>query len=137
VGPTAVRLPALGAKVAQGEIAIGLEAEGGSAPMLSPVDGTVVAVNPAVKESAAALADSYGAGWLFKVKAPRLAANLRQLHASGPANRMVEEEAAALVAKMRPEVGQVLQDGGTPVNGIAREVAGEEWPKLAREYFRT
>ena len=71
------------------------------------------------------------------MKAPRRAANLRQLHAAGPANRMGEDAAAARVAKMSPELGQVLQDGGTPVNGIAREVAGEEWVRLAKELFRT
>jgi len=136
VGPAAVELPALGAKVAQGEIALALAHEGASVPMLSPVDGTVVAVNPAVKGGAAALEDPYGAGWLFKVKAPRLVANLRQLHASAPANRMLEDAGEALVARMSPELGQVLQDGGTPVNGIAREIAGAEWAKLARELFR-
>jgi glycine cleavage system H protein len=137
VGPAAVELPTLGAKVAQGEPALALAEGGASVPMVSPVDGTVVAVNPAMKGGAGALQDCYGAGWLFKVKAPRLAANLRQLHASIPANRMLEDAGEALVARMSPELGQVLQDGGAPVHGIAREVAGEGWVKLAREFFRT
>ena len=105
--------------------------------MLSPIDGTVVAVNAAVKSDAAALADPYGAGWLFKVKAPRLAANLRQLHAAGPALRMLEDAGEALVRRMNPELGRVLQDGGTPVHGIARALAGDEWEALAREFFLT
>ena len=137
VGPAAVELPALGARVAQGEPALALCDEGASVPMLSPVDGTVVAVNRAVGESAAALADPYGAGWLFKVKAPRLAANLRQLHAAAPANRMLEDAGEALVLRMDPELGRLLQDGGTPVHGIARALAGDGWAALARELFRT
>ena len=137
VAPSAVQLPALGTHVAQGEPALALRDEGASVPMLSPVDGTVVAVNPALKSDAAALADSYGAGWLFKVKTPRLAANFRQLHAPAQANRMLEDAGEALVRRMDPELGRLLQDGGTPVHGIARALAGDEWEALAREHFRT
>ncbi len=137
VAPTAVQLPALGAHVAQGEPALALKEGAAAVPMLSPVDGTVVAVNPGVKADAAALGDPYGAGWLFKVKTPRLAANLRQLQAPPLANRMLEEAAEALVRRMDPELGRLLQDGGTPVHGIARALAGDEWVALAREHFRT
>ena len=137
VAPTAVKLPALGAHVAQGEPALTLSEGAGAVPMVSPVDGTVVAVNPALKGDAAALADPYGAGWLFKVKTPRLAANLRQLLSPPQANRALEDAAAALVHRTSPELGQVLQDGGTPVHGIARALAGDRWEALAREHFRT
>jgi glycine cleavage system H lipoate-binding protein len=137
VAPSSVDLPALGMHVAQGEPALALCEGGASVPMLSPVDGTVVAVNPAMKGGAGALADAYGAGWLFKVKTPRLAANLRQLHAPAQANRMLEEAGDALVRRMDPELGRVLQDGGTPVHGIARALAGDAWVALAREHFRT
>jgi glycine cleavage system H lipoate-binding protein len=137
VAPAAVEVPALGTRVAQGEPALALRDEGCSIPMLSPVDGTVVAVNPAVKADAAALADPYGAGWLFKVKAPRLAANLRQLHRTAPALRMLEDAGEALARRMDPELGRVLQDGGTPVHGIARALAGDAWESLAREFFLT
>ena len=47
VGPLdRIQLPAVGASLAQGEAALALDADGASVPMLSPVDGTVVAVNP-------------------------------------------------------------------------------------------
>jgi glycine cleavage system H lipoate-binding protein len=137
VGPSAVEVPELGSRVAQGEPALSLREAGRAVPMLSPIDGTVVAVNPAVKAGAAALEDPYGAGWLFKVKAPRLAANLRQLHRAAPALRILEDAGEALARRMDPELGRVLQDGGTPVHGIARELAGEGWETLAREFFLT
>jgi len=136
VGPAAVELPALGAKVLQGEPAIELRDGGRDVPLLSPVDGTVVAVNPAAKgDDHGALADPYGAGWLFKVKAPRLAANLRQLHAGAPAHRLLEAAGEALAQRMNPELGSVLQDGGTPIHGLARALAGDAWDALAREFF--
>jgi glycine cleavage system H lipoate-binding protein len=138
VGPAAVELPALGAKVLQGEPAIELREDGRDVALLSPVDGVVVAVNPAASNGhGPALEDTYGAGWLFKVKAPRLAANLRQLHAGDPANRMLEAAGEALARRMNPELGHVLQDGGTPIHGIARALAGDEWDAFAREFFLT
>jgi glycine cleavage system H protein len=137
VGPAAVELPALGAKVLQGEPAIELRDDGRDVPLLSPVDGTVVAVNPAAMHDHGALENPYGAGWLFKVKAPRLAANLRQLHAGAPAHRLLEAAGEALARRISPELGSVLQDGGTPIHGIARALAGDEWDALARELFLT
>ncbi len=136
VGPATVEPPVVGTRVAQGEPAVELRDEDRGVAMLSPVDGTVVAVNPRIRGHGA-LEDPYGAGWLFKVKAPRLAANLRQLHADAPARRMLDEAGDTLALRLAPELGQVLQDGGTPVHGIARALAGERWDELAREYFLT
>src|SRR5512139_742253 len=78
VGPLSrVSLPAVGAPVGQGEQAWRLmAADGRSVEMLSPVDGTVVALNPAVAASPnVAERDSYGEGWLMKVRPSRLRAN--------------------------------------------------------------
>jgi glycine cleavage system H lipoate-binding protein len=65
--------------VAQGEAAMGLGDGHHAVPLVSPVNGTVVAVNRAVADAPDLLRDAYGAGWLFKVKAPRLEADQRQL----------------------------------------------------------
>jgi glycine cleavage system H lipoate-binding protein len=136
VGPAKVELPAVGAKVLQGEPALEI---GGAkrVPMLSPIDGTVVAVNPTAREWADDREDPYGAGWLFKVKAPRLAANLRQLLTDGAARRVIEEASERLAMRMSPELGRVLQDGGVPIHGIAEALEGDRWDELARSFFLT
>lgn len=136
VGPASVELPAVGAKVLQGEPAVELCQDGRGVALLSPVDGTVVAVNAAAREGGV-LEDPYGAGWLYKVTAPRLAANLRQLHGHAPALRLLDEAGEALARRADPALGRVMQDGGTPVHGLARALAGEEWDALAREFFLT
>ena len=105
--------------------------------MLAPLDGTVVAVNSRIREKADGLDDPYGAGWLFKVKAPRLAANLRQLLTDGPARRYMEEAETQIALRLSPELGRVLQDGGVPVHGLARALAGDTWDDLARQFFLT
>ncbi len=137
VGAARARLPELGERVAQGEPAFGLSDGERDVALLSPVDGTVVAVNAGVRERSAALDDPYGKTWLFKVKAPRLAANLRQLLADGPARRYLEEAESRIALRLSPELGAVLQDGGKPVHGIARALAGDAWDDLARQFFLT
>jgi glycine cleavage system H protein len=137
VGAAKVGLPALGAHVAQGEPAFDLGDGEKDVPMLSPIDGTVVAVNAALRDETDGLGDPYGRGWLFKVKAPRLAANLRQLLTDGPARRYMEEAESQIALRLAPELGAVLQDGGAPVHGIARALAGDDWAGLARQFFLT
>jgi glycine cleavage system H lipoate-binding protein len=133
VGPAHVELPTLGAKVSQGEAAAEIGDASETVGVVSPVDGTVVAVNP----DAGALEDPYGAGWLFKVDAPRLAANLRQLFDGPAAQRLVDDAGAALALRVSPEIGHVLQDGGAPVHGIAKALAGDDWAELARAFLLT
>jgi len=128
-----VQLPPVGAHVAQGEAAAEIGDEDETVGLVSPVDGTVVALNP----KAGALEDPYGAGWLFKVKAPRLAANLRQLFDGPAAQRLVDDAGATLALRMSPEIGHVLQDGGAPVHGIAKSLAGDRWAELARSFLLT
>ncbi|MFO0582411.1 MAG: glycine cleavage system protein H [Anaeromyxobacter sp.] len=125
-------VPSVGAHVFQGDAAIDLTATGKRVSALSPIDGTVVAVNTNRDD-----ADAYGAGWLFKVKPSRLAANLRQLHQGAEARLLVDDAAAILARRANPEMAQVLQDGGAPVHGIAAALAGDDWDALAREILRS
>src|SRR5512141_769207 len=137
VGSAKVGLPALGERIAQGEPAFQIGDGEKDVPMLAPVDGTVVAVNQAVKERQDGLDDPYGRGWLFKVKAPRLAANLRQLLQDGAARRFREEAASQIALRLAPARGAVLQVGGPAVHGTARALAGDDWAGIARQFFLT
>jgi glycine cleavage system H protein len=137
VGVARVELPSLGEHVAQGEPAFAIGDGERNVAMLSPMDGTVVAVNAAVRGKVDGLEQPYGSGWLFKVKAPRLTANLRQLLSDGSARRYMEEAEAQIALRLSPELGRVLQDGGVPVHGVARALAGDKWTDLARQFFLT
>jgi glycine cleavage system H lipoate-binding protein len=138
VGPVEkVALPRPGAPVGQGIPAVALAAGGKSVPMLSPVDGVVAEVNEELLNDPALLANPYVQGWLFKVRPARLRANERQLLGAERARAYLDEAAAALAAKVSPDLGHVLQDGGTPVAGIAQELEPERWDELARSFFLT
>jgi glycine cleavage system H lipoate-binding protein len=134
LGPVeSIGLPERGAAVAQGVPAL-LARDGGKVvPLVSPVDGTVAEVNPAAAWQHA----PYEAGWLFKVRPARLVENERQLLAGLAARRWLEQAGESLAARASPGLGAVLQDGGTPVHGIAREIEPERWDELCREYFRS
>jgi glycine cleavage system H lipoate-binding protein len=140
VGPLSrVSLPALGATVGQGEQAWRLlAADGRSVDMLSPVDGTVVELNPALA-SAPDLAerDPYGDGWLMKVRPSRLRANQINLLAGRAVHRWMEEAAAGLRGHVAPGLGSLAQDGGAPVSGMARAIDPDGWDRLAATFLLT
>jgi glycine cleavage system H protein len=136
VDPERVVLPELGDRVLEGQPAFAVGDWVTTVPMLSPVAGEVVAVNTAASEAPGALHDPYGAGWLFKVKVPELAERAR-LMAGEQARAFLERSAEALALRLNPELGHVLQDGGTPIHGIARALAGDGWATMARHFFRT
>jgi glycine cleavage system H lipoate-binding protein len=138
VGPATMRLPEVGTQLAQGERGWTLVSGDKSVDMLSPVDGTVIAVNPRMLAAPEAVdGDMYGDGWLVKVRSPRIAANAKQLLKGSLARRWMEEACEGLATMMSPELGRVYQDGGRPVHGMARSLDPERWDDIARRFLLT
>ena len=129
-----VDLPAPGTVVRQGEPAFTLRGAAGPLPMISPVDGMVVATNPAARIGALE-SDPYGDGWVLRVQAPQYTRNARQLLSGSAARAWMEDVAKRLRAVIAPDLGPALADGGVPVAGIAGEVGPEAWRRIAREFF--
>lgn len=138
IGRAALVLPAVGTPVSQGERAWALVSDGRSVDMLSPVDGTVVAVNEKVLAEPDVLdRDPYGEGWLVKVRASRIAANAKHLLKGSLAHRWIEEACEGLQAAMTPDLGRVYQDGGLPVSGMAKSIDPARWDAIARRFLLT
>jgi glycine cleavage system H protein len=140
VGPLGrVQLPALGTMLVQGEPALTLDAAGSAVPMLSPLDGQVVAVNDALAASPDLVRESpYGDGWLMKVKSSRLAGDLKNLLSGSLARRWMDTVCESLGAEMAPmELGKVYLDGGHLVDGLARSLSHDHWDLVARRFFLT
>lgn len=129
-----VDLPPVGSIVRQGEPGFALRGAAGPLPMISPVDGMVVATNPSARVGAFET-DPYGEGWLLKVEAPRFRTNAKQLLSGSAARAWMEDVARRLRGVIAPDLGPVLADGGVPVSGIAGEVGPEIWKTIAREFF--
>ncbi len=134
-----VQLPAVGTSLVQGEPALTLDADGAAIPMLAPVDGRVVAINPALAASSDTVKqEPYAGGWLMKVKSARLASNVKNLMSGSLARRWMDTVCERLGAEMQPmELGRVYLDGGHLVDGLARSLADDEWAALAKRFFLT
>jgi glycine cleavage system H protein len=141
-------LPPVGSRVAQGEKGWELRIGSRSIPMLSPLDGEVVAVNEEAARSPGIVnEDPFGKGWLLKVRPEKLAANRTNLFTGRLARRWMEETLHGLRVTMGEGLGPLYQDGGTtlpvhqdggaPVQGIARALYGTEWEPKVREHFLT
>jgi glycine cleavage system H lipoate-binding protein len=136
--PDALRLPEVGATLEQGEKGWSVAADGREVNLLSPVRGEVVEVNPEVLRDPALLTeDPYGRGWLLKVQAPRPDSTRKNLMPWRVATAWMEDAAQRLSNVMSPQLGQVLQDGGVPVAGLARQIDPEHWDRLAAELLLT
>jgi len=134
----AVELPAVGSRLTQGDKGWSLMVDSVAIPMLSPVDGEVVAVNQEVLRSPGILSsDPYGAGWLLEVNSDRIAADSRNL-LSGKVARAWMETALENLHPVRHEaLGPVMQDGGIPLEGIAQVLGGDQWAELAKAHLLT
>lgn len=131
-----LQLPPVGSQLTQGEKAWSLQVGSKSFDMLSPVDGKIVAVNESLLKSAEGIGkDPYGQSWLLKVEAPKLSSNLKNLLSGALAGKWLEGVRENLLARMNYNLGAVSQDGGVPVDGIARSLDQERWDEIVREYF--
>ncbi len=136
--PTAFMLPSLGRKLDQGERGWQVRVNGDILDVLSPVRGEVLEVNEQAINSPSVVAqDPYGEGWLMKVRAPQPKAALANLFSGRLARAWYDEVEDDVKSLMHDRLGTVLQDGGTPVNGFARELAGDRWCDLAAKFLLT
>ena len=134
----AIQLPSLGSVVSQGEKGWSLRAGSRTIDMLSPVNGKVVGVNEAVLKSPENIGkDPYGQSWLLKVQSPKVSANLKNLLSGGLARKWMEGVRENLLTRMNYNLGAVSQDGGVPVDGIARNLDREQWDRIVKEFFLT
>ncbi len=134
--PDAIELPEVGSHLEQGEIGWQVQLDSKKIPIISPVEGEVVAVNQEILQSPEKLEkDPYRDGWLLKIKVPRLKPNLRNLLTGKLAVSWMEDTVHRLHQHMAGELGMVMQDGGLPISGFARTLAPEKWDELASEFF--
>jgi hypothetical protein len=105
---------------------------------VSPVEGEVVEVNPELAgQPGLASDDPYGRGWVLKVKAPNLSANLRNLLTGRLARKWMEDSREALELRLMALSGSVLQDGGEPAADLGHHLPKADWERLVHEFLLT
>jgi len=136
--PDSLRVPSRGDWLHQGGRAFAVKLDGKGADLLSPVEGEVIEVNRDVVEKPTLAGDDpYGKGWVMKVKAPNLAANLRNLLSGRIARKWMEDSREALELRLMAFSGSVLQDGGEPAADLGRHLPPGDWDRLVNEFFLT
>lgn len=136
--PDGLKLPVAGQSVEAGSKGWAMEIDGSLLGMLSPVTGRVLDVNAdALRNPGLVADDPYGRGWLMKVRVPKGDPAVANLLTAALARTWTDEGADRLLRAASPELGTVLQDGGVPVLGIAREVSPDGWKRLAAELLLT
>jgi glycine cleavage system H protein len=132
----ALELPEVGARLRQGESGWRLASGSKAVDMLAPVEGTVVAVNERARSSPDLLDhDPYGEGWLLEVRAPKVAADVKQLLSGKLARQWMGDVSETLQSMMSPELGRLYQDGGLPIDGMARGLDEARWDEIARRFL--
>jgi len=133
-----IMLPKVGTRIEQGEVGWKLDVGKKDINMLSPVSGSVVAVNKdIVKNPNLINQDPYGKGWLMMVKPDNKRATVKNLLTGKVATAWMDKTADALREKMGGELGTLYQDGGLPVSGIAKALSPDAWDKIASEFLLT
>jgi glycine cleavage system H lipoate-binding protein len=131
-----ITTPAAGSWVRQGQPVMTFNREGRDAKLVSPVEGVITAINPALREDPdLARRDPYGEGWVMTVEAPDAKTSFRNL-LGGNLARSWMENAAATLRSMTPKGSLALaQDGGLMVDDLSPLI--EDWDAAKKEFFLT
>jgi glycine cleavage system H lipoate-binding protein len=129
-------LPQRGRWVRQGQKIWTIFRDGKSVDMVSPIEGTVTAINEAVmNDPELARKDPYGEGWLLTVQAPDSITNFRNLLGGTLARLWTESSALKLQSRMPMLAGALAQDGGVAVDDLTAHMPDEDWATLTKEFF--
>ncbi len=131
----AIQMPNLGSTIHQGDKGWTLEVDSKALDMLSPVDGKVVAINEELVNSPENINKDPYNSWLMKVEAPRFSVDKKQLLSGTMAKKWMEGVRENLLSRMNYNLGAVSQDGGVPVDGIARNLDRERWDEIVKDFF--
>lgn len=131
-----IALPQRGRWIRQGQKIWTIIRDGKSVDMVSPIEGTVTAINEAVMNNPElARKDPYGDGWLMTVQAPDSTINFRNLMGGTLARLWTEASALKLQSRMSMPAGALAQDGGVAVDDLTAHMPDEEWASLTKEFF--
>ncbi len=136
--PANITLPSLGAKVTQSQVGWAFARNGHKAATLSPVTGTVLAVNQrALGTPGISQADPYHEGWLLIVEPRMPKRDLRSLYFGEESFRWMEHEVKILMGLIGPEYEQLSATGGVPLDDLFGRHPEVGWDRLVKAFLHT
>lgn len=132
-----IRLPRLGASLERNKPQVRLIRADNEAETLSPMDGTVVAVNPGITRRAESVnASPYSEGWLMVLQPKNLRKNLRSLFYGLESFAWIDDEATRLTALLEEDGYRMAATGGDAIEDIYTAVPEIGWDRLVRTFLR-
>lgn len=138
-----IEMPGLGSKVSQNSTQAVLIRNGNEAPTLSPVDGTVVAINHKVlRKTSTFNKDPYGEGWLMVIQPSSLRNNLKNLFFGNESQAWIDEEYFRLQSIVGEAYGEEMKyrmaaTGGEAIADIYGEIPEIGWNRLVSEFLHS
>ena len=133
-GAARVTLPSIGSRVRQGLPVATVRADGQETQILSPVTGTVTAVNARVRRDPSLLhRDPYVRGWLFQVS-PSEPGYLR-LPRADAARSWFGGEVVRLERMLEQELGYAMADGGELLLPAHKMLASGQWQRVVHAFL--
>jgi len=133
-----LRLPPLGANLKQDQVGWEFGRDDDKAAVLSPVTGTVLAVNQKTEQHPGITnQDPYKEGWLFILEPDLPKRNLKRLYFEKEGFQWMEQESQKLMGLMGPEYQQLAATGGEVMHDLYGNFPELGWDRLVRTFLRT
>ncbi len=139
----ALKTPSVGEEVKQGEPFFAVKQGDRLAKFVSPVDGTIVAINEKVLDNPDVIKQQpYTDGWLFTIDPSNFANDMQGLNTAERALAWLQREVERFQSFVRQQlpqdalVGQTLQDGGPVIDGLLAEMDDESWYHFESQFLQ-
>lgn len=136
--PHNLHLPPLGEKIVQSSVGWAFSRGKFQAAVLSPVTGTVLAVNHNAREHPEIVhEDPYHNGWLFMVEPESPKRNLKGLYFGSESERWMEQEGQKLLEMVGSRYAGLSAIGGKPVDDVFGKLPHIGWDALVKVFLQT
>jgi glycine cleavage system H lipoate-binding protein len=133
-----LELPPLGATLKKDEVSITFGRDEHKAAAISPVTGTVLAVNQNAREHPEITReDPFHRGWLYIIEPDMPKRNLKGLYYGKESIQWMEQEAQKLLNLMGPEYEKLAATGGRPIGDVFGNFPEIGWDRLVKTFLRT
>ena len=130
-----VETPLFGKTVSQGTPGIRLVRGRQQAPLLSPVNGVVTDINPAIREDGGlANRAPYSDGWVMRIHTDNLRGDLEALMIGEETNRFIGAAVDRLYQVIE-EASPLATDGGQLGNDIYGSLPDLDWNRLVTDFL--
>jgi glycine cleavage system H protein len=128
--------PEVGRSVRQGSPIWTVVRNGRRVSMISPVDGVVDEVNPAiVRDPSVIHSDPYNSGWIARIRVAELKRNMRNLLHGDVVQRWLDDAVLDIQTRLNANLGTVMADGGMLADDFGAALSDAEWVSVCREQF--